>query len=663
MSRSARVPVRLLVLALLAAGTLAAFWPVLHHDFDEYDDAQYVTRNAHVRGGLTSGGVAWALTSFYASNWHPLTWMSHMLDWRLYGANAGGHHVTSLLLHLLNSCLLFLILHRATGVPGRSAVVAALFAVHPLHVESVAWIAERKDVLSTLFWMLATLAYVRRVPGSGIADRAAVAILFALGLSAKPMLVTLPFTLLLLDFWPLGRWGRDGSARAFPRIPSALLREKLPLFVLSAASCAVTIAAQHRALASMERYPAGVRTGNALVSYAAYLGKTVWPAALSVFYPHTEALAAPLRVAISTLVLVAATVAAFLLRRTRPYVIFGWLWYLGTLVPVIGLVQVGKQAMADRYTYVPLIGIFVIAVWGAADALGALARLRASGGGKRARADQDAAWMALPAAMVLVPLMLATRGQLAYWRDAVTLFTRAVTVADSAVARTNLGEALLNRDRTAEAEEQFRAALRIDPSASEAHNSLGFILEKEGRPDDALRFYKEATRLEPGYAIAHRNLGRLLARLGRLDEAVVHDERSVALDPGDAETLAGLGVALASLGRFGEAALRYEAALRIDPRSPEVENNLGTALSRLGRGDEAFRHFAEAVRLKPGYAVAHYNLATALYDRGAFAEAWTEVRRARALGFLPPPRFLEMLAAKMPEPDGSEGGRRTPTGS
>jgi tetratricopeptide (TPR) repeat protein len=651
MQRSARARGRILTVALLSAVTLAAFWPVLHHDFNECDDTQYVTRNGHVKGGFTAGSLRWAFTSFYASNWHPLTWLSHMLDWRLFGSAAGGHHFTSLLLHLLNTCLLFLILDRTTGATGRSAVVAALFAVHPLHVESVAWVAERKDVLSTLFWMLATLAYVRRARAPRPVDRWAVAILFALGLAAKPMLVTLPFALLLLDYWPLGRWGWDDSRRALPRIPPSLFREKTPLFLLSAASCAVTVAAQYRAIASIERYPVADRVANALVSYVAYLGKTLWPAGLAVFYPRTEPFAASWKVAAAALLLALATGAAFMLRRTRPYVLFGWLWYLGTLVPVIGLVQVGRQSMADRYTYVPLIGIFVIAVWGAADGLRALARSGASRRGERAPAARDSASMLLPAAIVLLPLMVATRAQLGHWRDAVTLFERAVGVADSGVARTNLGEALLNRERNAEAAEQFRAALRLDPSLSEAHNSLGLILEGEGRPDEALQHYEEAVRLRPGYGVAHRNLGRLLGSLGRFDDAVAHDERAVEIDPGDAEAHASLGVALASKGRFEEAALHYEASLLIDPRSPEVHNNLGSALSRLGRGDDAFRHFAEAVRLRPGYAIARYNLATELYARGRLAEAWEEVRRARALGFSPPRRFIEMLAAKMPEPD------------
>jgi protein O-mannosyl-transferase len=632
---------RLLVCVVLVSLTLAAFWPVLHHDFNEYDDAQYVTRNGHVKEGLTASSLHWALTSFHASNWHPVTWMSHMLDWSLYGPAAGGHHFTSLLLHLLNACLLFLVLERGTGAAGRSAVVAALFAVHPLHVESVAWIAERKDVLSTLFWLLATLAYVRSARAPRTADRAAVAILLALGLAAKPMLVTLPFTLLLLDFWPLRRWGWDRPRGLFPRIPSALFREKIPLFLLSAASCAVTLAAQQGAMGSLERYPPAARAGNALLSYASYLAKTVWPARLAVFYPRGDPFADVSKVIGAAALLAVATGAAFLLRRTRPYVLFGWLWYLGALVPVIGLVQVGNQSMADRYTYVPLIGIFVIAVWGAADGLRALAR---------AAAGRDPAWLLIPAAIVLVPLVAATRIELGYWRDAVALFERAVSVADSGIARTNLGEALLNRGRDAEAAEQFRAALGIDPLLGEAHNSLGLLLEREDRIEEALGHYEDAVRVRPGYGVAHRNLGRLLGSLGRLDEAVAHDRRALEIDPLDAGAHANLGLALDAQGRLEEAVAHYEAALEIDPRSPDVHNNLGSTLSRLGRADDAYRQFAEAVRLRPGYAIARYNLATALYFRGRYADAWNELRTARKLGFSPPRAFVEMLAAKMPEP-------------
>ena len=640
---------RAVAIVLLAAAVLLAFWPVLHHDFNKYDDTKYVTRNGRIKDGITPDSLRWAFTSFHASNWHPLTWISHMLDWRLYGASAGGHHATSLLLHLLNTWLLFLVLEAATGRTGRSAAVAALFAVHPLHVESVAWIAERKDVLSTFFWLLATLAYVRHFRSRGTGKSVAVAVLFGLGLMAKPMLVTLPFTLLLLDAWPLGRFDGPRAGKVFGRIPAGLLSEKIPLFVLAAASCVVTVLAQRGTIGSVERYPVLVRVANAAVSYAAYLVKTAWPTDLAVFYPY-RGLAPAWQLAGSVAALALVTVAAFRLRRERPYLLVGWLWYLGTLVPVIGLVQVGKQSMADRYTYVPLVGIFVIVVWAMVDAIGALARSRDGSRGPAAAGGPDPLWLLVPAVAVVLPLMAATRAQLLHWRDPVTLFERAVAVAESDVAHANLGEALLSLDRNDEAEIQFRAALRMDPGVAEAHNGLGLILEGRGRLDEARQDYEEAVRIRPSYAIAQRNLGRLLAAMGRTDDAIAHDEAALALDPSDSQAHASLGAALASKGRLEDAVAHYEAALRGDPDSPETHNNLGSALSRLNRGDEAYRHFREAIRLRPDYAIAHYNLATELHFMGRFGEAWDEVRAARRLGFVPPQRFLDMLYSKMPEP-------------
>jgi Flp pilus assembly protein TadD len=611
-------------LGLLVAFTLVAFWPLLGHEFDEYDDVKYVTRNRHVQEGLSAQSVAWAFTSFEASNWHPLTWLSHMLDWQLFGSNPRGHHAVSLLLHLANVCLLFFVLDGATLATWRSAAVAALFAIHPLHVESVAWVAERKDLLSTLFWLLAILAYLKRARAPRPGSLGPVVAFMALGLMSKPMLVTLPLTLLVLDIWPLGRLKAPSGLRG-------LVREKIPLFALSAASCVVTLLAQRRAIGSLERFPLPSRIANALVSYVAYLGKTLWPSDLAVFYPYPSPALPAWKTGGAALILVFITVLAVRFRRQRPYVLTGWLWYVVTLVPVIGIVQVGRQAMADRYTYVPLIGVFVIAVWGAADVLAAR-------------------WAAILAAVVLLALGVTTRVTLRPWHDAAALFQHAVAVAESGVARTNLGEALLNRGREVEAEEQFRAALQLDPSIHEAENSLGLILERAGRTDEALTHYEAAVRLSPVYATAHRNLGRLLGRMARLDGAIEHDKAALALNPNDADSHANLALALASKGQPAEAIPHYEVALAATPDSPELHNNLGSALSRVGRNEEALRHFAEAVRLRRGYGTAHFNLAAAMYLTGRFADAWREVRAARSAGYEPPRSFVEMLSGKMPEP-------------
>jgi hypothetical protein len=380
--------------------TPAVFAPVLRNEFTSYDDRTYVSANRHIQRGLSAEAVRWAFTTTRAANWHPVTWVSHMIDVTVFGLAPGPAHAVNLALHVANVLLLFVFFARTTGAAGRSAVVAALFAVHPLHVESVAWIAERKDVLSTLFWLLATWEYVEYARSRSTGRLALVAFLMALGLLAKPMLVTLPFTLLLLDRWPLGRASAGWKA---------LVVEKLPLFALSIAACVATFLAQQAggAVASVERFPAPVRVANAIWSYVAYLELTLWPRRLAVFYPHPGSSLPAWKVALAASILAAMTSLAVMLRRSRPYVLTGWLWYVGTLVPVIGLVQVGNQGMADRYTYVPLIGIFVIVAWTAAS------------------------WgshTTIPAVAVVLALAAAARAQVMEWRDTVTVFTHALAV-------------------------------------------------------------------------------------------------------------------------------------------------------------------------------------------------------------------------------------------
>jgi tetratricopeptide (TPR) repeat protein len=570
---------------LLAGATLAAFSPVLSAGFVIYDDERYVLRNPHVHAGLSWETLCWALTSGYASNWHPLTWLSHMLDWRLFGAAAWGHHLTSLLLHVANAVLLFVLLDRATGATGRSAFAAALFALHPLHVESVAWVAERKDVLSTLLWLLAVAAYVRWTRAGGWARYLLAAALFAAGLAAKPMLVTLPVTLLLLDFWPLARWPVRGPGGGAWRGAARLLGEKVPLLALSAASAAVTLAVQASgpAVGSLQEFPLGDRTANALVACVAYLGKTAWPLALAVFYPHSGASLPVWKPAAAAALLATVTLLAVRLRRRRPYLLAGWLWYLVTLLPVIGLVQVGEQAMADRYTYVPLIGIFVAAAWGIPDALAAL--LAAAGKGRDQAADPGhAARWALPAAAgaVLLALALLTRAQAATWKSSVALFGHALAVTE-------------------------------------------------------------------GNYLAHLDLGTALSREGRRDEALAHYEAAARLRPDDAQIQYNLGVALAARGRAREAQERYERALALQPDYPEAHNNLGILLARQGRIEDGTRHCAEAVRLRPEFAEARFNLAVALHMAGRDAEAREQVEAARRLGFSPPEEFMKRLSGERDE--------------
>ncbi len=598
---------------LLAALSLFAFWPVLGNGFVELDDPDYVTDNARIQQGLTPSGLLWAWTTVHAANWHPLTWMSHMLDWELHGPDPLGHHLTSLLLHIASAVVLFLALERATGSPARSAVVAALFAVHPLHVESVAWVAERKDVLSTFFWMLATWAYVRFVEAPGTARYLLVVAAFAVGLTAKPMLVTLPFTLLLLDLWPLSRWKRRAGNDSGGPIPWSLLREKAPLFALSIASSAATILAQQSgsAVATLDAFPLATRLGNAALSYATYLWKALWPSDLSFFYLPSEL--DPWQIGLSALVLAAVTVAALRARLRRPYLIVGWLWFVGTLVPVIGLVQVGSQAMANRYTYVPLVGLFLMAAWGVPDLVDALQKRRVSATGP----GSGPRWLALPVMALLLLLAIDTRAETRYWRDSASLYER---------------------------------ALQVNPDNHMAHFGLGLMLSREGKVDEAIAQYRITLRLRPDDARTHTNLALLLTGLGKLEEAHGHALEAVRLYPGYADAHSNLGVVLAAQGRTEEAIQEYQEALAIEPDDPQIHNNLGGALAKLGRMDEAILEFRSAIRSRPDYRMARANLARALFATDRFADAWKEIQESRRIGLDVSPDLLRDLSARMPEP-------------
>lgn len=494
-------------LVLLAAVTFAPLAGT-RYAFINADDKDYVTDNPHVRGGLTVENVLWAFTSFHAHNWHPLTWLSLQCDQQFLGGTAAAFHRTNLALHLLNMLLLFLALEMMTGCWGRSAFVAALFGVHPLHVESVAWVSERKDVLSGLFWMLTLCAYAWYVRHPSPGRYALVLVSFGLGLLAKPMLVTLPCVLLLLDLWPLRRlaigWKR-------------LAAEKIPLLLLSAAASIVTMQAQHRIVKGPEEFPLPIRVGNAVVSYWRYLRKTVWPSDLAIFYPHPGPLLSPLAAAIGALGLVAATVLAVRACHTRPYVTVGWLWYLGVLVPVIGLVQVGNQALADRYTYIPLIGLFVILAWGMVD----FARRR----------GWPAALPASLGAAGIAACAVLTRVQLSYWQDGVKLWQHTVEVtAPHAISHFYLGDALQAAARDAEALPEYRQALGLAPHYPDAHRRMGEILESEGKLDEAYAEYLAELGQNPFSATAHVGLGRLDERAARLRRAYRHYEAALSLE-------------------------------------------------------------------------------------------------------------------------------------
>jgi hypothetical protein len=515
--------------ALLAALVLAAFSPLRHNDFVDYDDNAYLTRNPAVQGGLGAASLRWAFTTTRGSNWHPLTWVSHLADVSLFGLDPRGHHLVNLLLHAANTLLLFLLLRSLTGEPWPSAAAAALFGVHPLHVEAVAWAAERKELLAAFFGLLALHSYRRAVSRPGGPRLAPAALLLALGLLAKPTLVSLPFVLLLLDFWPLRRTAA-GAAPGAPALPwRRLAAEKLPLFALAAASCLVTYRVQGGAAAMLQHLPAATRLSNAVVAAAAYLGRTLWPARLAFFYPHPERPwpATTFAAALATLLLLTGAAAA--LRRRAPWLAVGWLWFLGMLVPTVGLVQVGWQARADRYTYLPLIGVFTAAAWGTV---------------RWSRRARQGPLVAAAAAALLLAAAAQTRAQVATWRDTETLFRHAVAVTtDNWLAHQNLGAYLIARQRTEEGLRQEREALRIKPGAADAWYNLGCGLLARGEGEPAAEAFRAAIRLKPADPDFHVNLGTALFALGRREEAACSYERALRLDPALAASRRGAEIA------------------------------------------------------------------------------------------------------------------------
>ena len=541
----------LIYLALLLA-TFAVYAQVRDFDFVNYDDALYTTGNMNVREGFTAQGLEWALTSRHTGNWYPLTWVSHMLDCQFFGLDSGWHHLHNVLLHALAAVMLCIFLQRATGTRWRSALAAFLFALHPLHVESVAWVAERKDVLSACFWFLTLWLYVRYTERPGTGRYLAVAFGFCLGLMAKPMVVTLPFVLLLLDYWPLARFGQRGRKAIW---------EKLPLLGLAGAAAAIAYLAQKHS-GFVNARPLEARLANAIHSCTLYILKTFWPARLAVFYPYPHDFSF-LPLLAEGILLAVVTTGVIVLRRRAPYLLMGWGWFVVTLVPVIGLVQVGGQAYADRYTYIPMVGLLVMLIWGATEIL------------EKLRAKRLA--IPLAAAACLASAVLSWV-QIGYWRNSETLFRHALAVTnDNSVANHNLGSYLMTSpERLSEALPYLEAAVRIDPESAPARTDLGTALGKMGRLSDAIAQLQVAARLEPDASKPHISLGTALAYAGHLPEA----------------------------------AAEFESALRIDPNDAVVQSNLGMALSGIpGRLPDALRHLEEADRLRPDpeleQAIAH----------------------------------------------------------
>lgn len=618
-----------LVGAALGILVLAIYFRVVHYDFISLDDNLYVYENAPLLGGLSAAAFKFAFTEFYSANWHPLTWISHMADVSLFGLDGGKHALVSVVWHAINTALLFFVLRRATRRMWPSAVVAALFALHPLHVESVAWISERKDVLSAFFFLLALWFYLGR-------KRWLTLLAFACALMAKPMAITFPFVLLLIDWWPLGRW----SPREWPKL-KPLLIEKIPLFVLVPISAIVTSNAQQAAMTTLGL---PFRLANAALSYVAYLGKAIWPLQLAIFYPYRLTMSSALSL-LAAAFLVAVTVVVWRLADRFPYLAVGWLWFIGMLVPVIGIVQVGQQSMADRYTYLPLIGIFIAVVWLAADLV------------------RDRTALAVAAAVAIAACTALTYRQAGYWRDSVTLFSHAIDVAPRGrVPHVNLGAAYLTRLDYPSAASQFRQAVALDDGDDNAHTGLGVALAGLGDRDAARREYAKAMSLNPNNPEPYRNLGRLELSLGNREAALTMLQKAAAMKPTDA-TLAALAAAKGddadAIARYREAAARnpndaesrndlgallarkggsdaealeqYQAALKMAPDNYDAHMNLGALLSRMDRNAEAAQHFAAAAQLRPKLSEPHVYLAILYANMGRLPDAIREVRAAGAI--------------------------------
>ena len=607
-----------------------AFGQALGQEFVSYDDQRYVVQNPWVTNGLTLGGIQWAFTHVHASNWHPLTTISHMLDCQLYGLQPWGHHFTNILLHAAAAILLFFALRKLTGALWPSLLVAAVFAVHPLRVESVAWVSERKDVLSGVFFVLTLWAYARYARGNGPSSfwYITVVVLFALGLMCKPTLVTVPFVLLLLDYWPLGRtqqpWSRargirESQGRQRRDTWTWLVIEKLPLFVLSAASCVATLLAQKEALDASLKPPLGERVGNALVSYAMYMGQMIWPAHLAVLYPYPESNLKVSHVILTLLLLLIISVAAFLWRRKYPFLLTGWLWYLGMLVPMIGIVQVGLQVRADRYTYLPQIGLYLLVAWSAMKLFQQWRRSR----------------VILAGAGLLIITALITRSyfQTSYWKDTETLWKHAsATTSNNYIATTNLAEALSESGRFDEAIAECQKALKIKPDFAAAHNNLGAALvenqrggdgarRQNGAVDEAIVHYRRALQIKPDFTQAHSNLGNALLLKGQVDEAIAQFQSALEIDPNHAEARYGLGNAFVAEGKYSESIAAYETAVRIRPDYFEAHYNLGCVLATIGKTGEALKEFNEALRVDGNSAKVHCTLGSLLGRMGHREEA------------------------------------------
>jgi tetratricopeptide (TPR) repeat protein len=579
------------VCVFLAAVVWLVFGQTLRHDFVNLDDGAYVYKNPQVSRGLTTEGIIWAFTHSHAANWHPLTWISHMVDCQFYGLNPGGHHLTNILLHATNAILLFLVLRQLTASLWRSAFVAALFAIHPLRVESVAWVAERKDLLSGLFFILTVWAYVRYVRGPHSPARYVLILLFfAIGLMCKPMLVTVPAVLLLLDYWPLRRIGAesDSTTKSF-RIPRGVVLEKLPLLGVAAASCVATLVAQQTAMQPLANISLPLRAGNAAIACVIYIEQLFWPSNLAAFYPLAFRDITAFRVSLSLILLACISVAVFLLRRRR-YLLTGWLFYVIMLAPVIGILQVGSQAHADRYTYLPEIGLALLLTWTVADL--------------SARWPLRRPLVGVLCAAIIVALTFSARTQAAFWKNSETLWAQALSrTSDNLMAELNLGEALYTSGRAEEAVVHLERALQIDSNQAWVYSSLGAALLEIGRVRESLTTLEKAIELNPKSNDAHYNLANTFLQMGRGNDAVAHYERALELAPDDIETMNNLAWTLATspdaLVRDGPQAVQVaeRADALTNNASPIISATLAAAYAEAARFPEAVTTAQRAIQL------------------------------------------------------------------
>lgn len=590
MTKPAENPRSFWIYLILALVTFAVYWQIHSFEFTNYDDDEYVNKNRHIITGLTRKNVAWVFTNSHAGNWHPLTGLSHILDSHLFGKNAGLHHITSLLFHIVNTLLLFTVLKRIISAAMKSAFVAALFAFHPLHVESVAWVSERKDVLSVFFGILTIAAYFRYTRGPNLNRYLLTLLLFICGLMSKPMLVTWPFVLLLIDYWPLERFDGKNLQR--------LILEKIPFLAFSAASSTLTFFVQRGAGAvrKIETIPLLSRIENTFISYVTYIGKMIWPAHLAVFYPHPENKPQAWPAIGAAVLLVGITVGVLILSKRYKYLFTGWFWYLGTLVPVIGLVQVGDQAMADRYTYIPLIGLFIIIAWGADDLLSQWKHRKVI--------------LRISAMIILTSLFVYTYFQVSYWRSSITLLEHALKVTkDNYVAHYYLTGPLADIGKSAQAIEHFKQTLRIKPNESTIHKNMAIALARMDNLEDAVFHLNEALRLDPNFAEAHSSFGYVLNRQGKFEQAKKHFEKALNLKSNNAATYANYSYTLLNLGKYDEAVSCLKTAIELEPDSVANYNFLAIAFTRTSKIDEAVENYYKTLSFDSNQPEATNNLA------------------------------------------------------